>query len=108
MTSGTFDRQIEQLSRREKVRVFQQLAFDLIQSWPGIEKTAGVQGGDACIVRTRISVWTLEAYRRLGWSDEQLLASYPTLRPSDLVYAWMYVEGNRDEIEQALHEQAEA
>ena len=76
--------------------------------WPGIEKTPGVQGGDACIVRTRIPVWTLEAYRRLGWDDARLLANFPTLRTSDLECAWRYVASNQREIEQAIREQEEA
>ena len=41
-------------------------------SWPGIEQTPGVQGGDARIVRTRIPIWTLEAYRRLGLQERPL------------------------------------
>jgi len=53
-------------------------------------------------------IWTLEAYRRLNWDDERILASFPTLRPDDLWFAWLYVQGNRDEIEQALREQAAA
>jgi hypothetical protein len=61
MTIQDVERQLEQLSRDEKALVFQRLALDLVQSWPGVEKTPGVQGGDACIVRTRIPVWTLEA-----------------------------------------------
>ena len=108
MTATTIEHQLDRLSQQEKARVFQRLALDLTHDWPGIEKTPGVQGGDACIVRTRIPVWTLEAYRRLGWDDERILASFPTLRPSDLFYAWLYVDGNRAEIDQALHEQAEA
>jgi uncharacterized protein (DUF433 family) len=108
VSSATLDRQIDQLSQDDKVRVFQRLARDLTNGWPGVEKTDGVQGGDACIVRTRIPVWTLEAYRRLGWDDAQILASFPTLRAEDLWYAWLYVEGNAAEIEQALQEQAAA
>jgi uncharacterized protein (DUF433 family) len=108
MTTTNLEHQIDRLSQQEKAQVFQRLARDLTHDWPGIEKTPGVQGGDACIVRTRIPVWTLEAYRRLGWDDERILASFPTLRSSDLFYAWLYVEGNRAEINQALLEQAEA
>jgi uncharacterized protein (DUF433 family) len=108
MTVHNLELQIQRLSRNEKVRVFRHLALDLTHGWPGVEKTPGVQGGDACIVRTRIPIWTLESYRRLGWDDTQILESFPTLRPSDLFYAWLYVEGNREEIEQALQEQAEA
>lgn len=108
MTIQEVETQLDQLSRTEKALVFQRLALDLAHAWPGVEKTPGVNGGDACIVRTRIPLWTLEAYRRLGWDDERLLANFPTLRPSDLVYAWLYIEANQPEIEAALSEQAEA
>lgn len=108
MTIHDVERQLEQLSRDEKALVFQRLALDLVQSWPGVEKTPGVQGGDACIVRTRIPVWTLESYRRLGWDDERILASFPTLRHADLVYAWLYAEANQKEIEAAIREQEAA
>ena len=108
MTIQELETHLEQLSQDEKGRVFRRLALDLIHAWPGIETTPGVQGGDACIVRTRIPVWTVEAYRRLGWSDEQILANFPTLRPGDLVAAWLYVEANPEAIEQALREQEAA
>ena len=108
MTIQELETQLDQLSYAEKARVFQRLALDLAHAWPGIEKTPGVQGGDACIVRTRIPVWTLEAYHRLGWDNEQILANFPTLRAPDLMYAWLYVDANREEIEQALREQEEA
>lgn len=108
MTIQEVESQLEQLNRSEKARVLGRLALDLAHTWPGIEKTPGVNGGDACIVRTRIPVWTLEGYRRLGWNDEQILANFPTLRAADLLYAWLYAEANKQEIEQALHEQETA
>jgi uncharacterized protein (DUF433 family) len=108
MTIQELEAQLERLSQDEKGRIFRYLALELIHAWPGIEKIPGVQGGDACIVRTRIPVWTLEAYRRLGWTDAQILANYPTLQLADLVCAWFYVDANSDEIEQALREQEAA
>ena len=42
----------------------------------------------AVIVRTRIPVWLLDQARRLGASEEALLAAYPHLRAEDLVNAW--------------------
>lgn len=108
MTIQELEAQLERLSQGEKGRVFRRLALDLTHEWPGIEKSPAVQGGDACIVRTRLPVWTLEAYRRLGWSDAQILANFPTLRPSDLVYAWFYVEAIREEIERAIQQQEAA
>jgi uncharacterized protein (DUF433 family) len=63
-----------------------------------------VRAGTACIVRTRIAVWVLENYRRLGWSEAKILASYPTLRAADLVHAWAYVDAHREEVEEAIRQ----
>jgi uncharacterized protein (DUF433 family) len=55
-------------------------------------------------VRTRIPVWVLEGYRRLGWTEAKILASYPTLRAADLVHAWTYVDAHKQEIEEAIRQ----
>jgi uncharacterized protein (DUF433 family) len=102
------EREIHALPPQERARVVQSLLHTLTGTWLGIEKTPGVMGGDACIVRTRIPVWTLEGYRRLGWSEDEILENFPTLRPSDLIQAWAYVEANLEEIETALREQEES
>ncbi len=81
-------KQIEALEPAEKAQVLQSVVQDLGQSSPGIESRAGVGGGAACIVRTRIPVWVLEPFRRLGISEAGLLRSYPTLRVEDLANAW--------------------
>ena len=57
------------LSKAEKAEVVERLAQEIGDAWPGIEKTPGVLGGAACVVRTRIAVWVLEGYRRLGWTE---------------------------------------
>jgi uncharacterized protein (DUF433 family) len=74
----------------------------------GIESTPGVCGGDPRIAGTRIPVWTLEQYRRLGMTEAQLLASYPGLRAADLVNAWAYVAAHPGEIDQQIRENEEA
>ena len=68
----------------------------------GIERTPGVCGGDACIAGTRIPVWVLEGFRRLGWTEATILASDPTLGASDLATAWAFVEAHRPEIDEAI------
>lgn len=88
------------LSKAEKAELVERLAQEIGETWPGIEKTPGVAGGSACIVRTRIAVWVLEGYRRLGWTEARILASYPTLRAADLVHAWAYADAHRQEIEE--------
>lgn len=69
-----------------------------------IAKDADYVGGDARIVGHRIPVWVLEGYRRLGMTDAQLLAAYPTLTLPDLTAAWAYADANAEEIEQALRD----
>lgn len=101
------EQQLAQLSRPEKAQLVQTLVLDLAHAWPGIEQNPDVVGGDACIVRTRIPVWLLESYRKLGWSEARLLENYPTLRAIDLVNAWAYVAAHRGEIEQAILEHDE-
>jgi uncharacterized protein (DUF433 family) len=100
--------EIGNLSAAEKAEVLQTLLYTLTDVWPGIEKTPGIIGGDACIVRTRIPVWALEQYRRIGWTEAEILQNYPTLRAVDLAQAWAYAAAHPDEIERALREQANA
>ena len=57
------------MSRAEKAQLLQWVVQDLGDAFPGVESIPGVCGGDPCIVRTRLPVWVLEQYRRLGASD---------------------------------------
>lgn len=74
-------------------------------SW--ISKKPDRCGGDACVRETRIPVWLLVGYRRLGMSDAAILQAYPTLTPSDLESAWDYAASNADEIDRAIQENDE-
>jgi len=74
----------------------------------GIESTPGVVGREPCIVRTRIPVWALVQYRKLGMSDADLLESYPSLFISDLLNAWNYYKLHQDEIDQQIIDNEEA
>lgn len=73
-----------------------------------ITKTPNVSGGDACIRGTRIPVWLLVEWRRLGQSDATVLQGYPSLAPADLEAAWEYAAAHPEEIEQAVRENAKA
>jgi len=64
-------------------------------------------GGDACIRETRIPVWVLVNYRRLGASDADVLRASPGLTPADLEAAWEYAAANRAEIDRAIRENEE-
>ncbi len=100
--------QLAELNPAEKTEILNWLIHTLGDSFPGIEKTPGVVGGEARIVRTRIPVWTLVQFRRLGMSDEAILSSYPTLNPEDLIHAWAYAQAHPAEIDQSIHENENA
>jgi uncharacterized protein (DUF433 family) len=95
---------LARMSRAEKAQLLRTVIRDLDDAQPGIESRPGVMGGSACIVRTRVPVWVLEQTRRLGASEAQILAAYPTLRAEDLVNAWSYVRLHRDEIDREIEE----
>ena len=108
MTLKELESQLFTLTPAEKAQALKLLALDIAHAWPGIEKMPGVAGGAACVVRTRIPVWVLEGYRRMGWSEARILENYPTLRAADLVNTWAYADAHPDEIEQAIRENEEA
>jgi uncharacterized protein (DUF433 family) len=71
---------------------------------PSIVHSAGVCGGVARIIRTRIPVWTLQRMRQLGVSEADILRSFPALRAIDLVQAWAYADAHPAEIEDQIQE----
>lgn len=97
-----------QLPVAERQKLIFRLGQSLGEEAPSlcVEHTQGVAGGRACLVRTRIAVWTLEAYRRAGMTNQQLLDAFPTLRLPDLISAWCYVALHRTEIEQDILDNA--
>ena len=93
---------LAELNRSEKAQVLYWVVQDLNESFPGIESTPDVMGGEPRIVRTRIPVWLLVQGQRLGMSEANLLTSYPTLRAEDLTNAWAFALAHRQEIEQQI------
>jgi len=111
MTLQELQRQVLQLSLSDRWQLVQALLASIQQdnnTWPGIEKTPGICGGDARVANTRIPVWVLVQARNLGNSEADLLQKYPTLRASDLANAWDYAIAHAQEIEQAIRENDEA
>ncbi len=98
------ERLLTEMTRSEKAQVLQWIVRDVGDSFPGIETTSGVAGGEPCIVRTRIPIWALVRARQLGTSEADLLRAYPSLRSEDLANAWAFYRSHRDDIEQQIHE----
>jgi uncharacterized protein (DUF433 family) len=95
---------LAEMTRAERAQVLQWVVRDLGDSFPGIETSPEVCGGEARIVRTRIPVWVLEQARRLGTSEADLLRSYPTLRAEDIANAWAYARSHRDEMDRDIRQ----
>lgn len=72
-----------------------------------ITKTPGVCGGRACIRGTRITVWGLVAYRKLGASDADILRAVQGLTLADLQAGLEYADANREEIDRDIRENEE-
>jgi uncharacterized protein (DUF433 family) len=92
------------MSQNEVAQLVQRAAQKIAVDFPGIEKTPGVCGGSACIIRTRIPVWSLIEYMQIGVGEEALLQNFPTLRAQDLANAWAYYVANKVEIDREIQE----
>ncbi|WP_395738083.1 DUF433 domain-containing protein [Prosthecobacter sp.] len=103
----TFDQAqtlVASMPRQERAKLFVWMAADMADQHPGIEFDPRVCGGSARIAGTRIPVWSLESWRRLGADEEEILRNYPSLKPSDLINAWRYVERHLHEINREIEE----
>ncbi|MEO1393286.1 MAG: DUF433 domain-containing protein [Cyanobacteria bacterium J06634_5] len=103
MTFQELESQLLSLSPTDKAKVIQVLNQSLGNNTQGIEKTLGICGGEARIENTRIPVWVLVEAKENGYSDADLLASYPTLNAASLVNAWTYADAFTEEIESAIN-----
>ena len=74
-------------------------------SW--ITKDPNRCGGDACIRDTRVTVWGLVEWRQFGKSADWIRDSIPGITESDLEAAWEYYASHREEIEDAIRQNAE-
>jgi uncharacterized protein (DUF433 family) len=91
---------LPQMSFAEKAQLVQKVADSFSNEFPGIEKTSGVCGGVACVIRTRIPVRTIVSFKKMGLSDH----NYPSLRHQDLSNAWAYYLAYQDEIDLEIQE----
>ena len=101
-------RLLARLTPDEKSRVLRWFVEDRNGPRPSITHTPGVCGGDACLSGTRITVWGLEAYRRLGVGEAELLKNFPSLRADDLRVAFAYADEHPEEIGRNIRENEDA
>jgi len=90
------------LPKGDQMRLLSLVALEVTGTHPGIDSQAHICGGSARIIRTRIPVWLLEALRRDGRSEAELLADYPSLTAEDLANAWHYARSEREEMDREI------
>ena len=95
---------ITEPSRSEKAQALQWLVRSMGQAFPGIEHTAGVSGGEACLLQTQIPVLVLVQVRLLGSSESEIPGAYPSLRATDPSNAWACYDVHKAEIDRQITE----
>ncbi len=68
-----------------------------------IVKTPGICGGRARIDNTRISVSTIESFRRQGAPVSEILSAYPHLAETDVISAFCYADWHTSEIDAEMY-----
>lgn len=102
-TLSDFEKLLPKRSPGEKAQILKWVVQELEGAYAGIDSRPDVCGGEPCIIRTRIPVRLLEQARRLGTSEQELLAAYPSPRAEDLVNAWAFARSHRVEIDAQIH-----
>ncbi len=95
---------LPKMSNSEIAQLVQTATQKIAVDFPGIEKTSGVCGGSACVIRTRIPVWSIVEYMNMGVGKEKLLLNFPTLRAQDLSNIRAYYAANKAEIDAEIFE----
>lgn len=92
-----------QLPKDEQQELLRRLTA-LVKTSDYIVKTPGVVGGSARVNNTRLAVWLLIGWIQLGWSDERILESYPSLKPESIAAVKVYYLANQEEIDREIIE----
>ena len=93
---------ITELLPGEKAQALQWLVRFMGQAFPGIAHTAGISGGEACLLRTRIPVWVLVQARLLGSSESEIPGAYSSLRATGPSNAWACYDVHKAEIDRQI------
>lgn len=78
------------------------LAVKKAKMHPHITSKKGVCGGRNIIEGTRIPVWSIIKWYKLGMSIEDIIREFPQLTPSQVHDAFSYYYDNKEEIEKDI------
>jgi type III restriction enzyme len=69
-----------------------------------ISKQPGICGGRSVILGTRMPVWSIIKWYKLGMSVEDIIREFPQLTPSQVHAAFSYYYDNQAEVEKDIIE----
>jgi len=69
---------------------------------PYVMQKKGVCGGRSIINNTRIPVWSIIKWYKIGMSLEEIMREFPQLTPAQIHDAFSYYYDNREEIEKDI------
>ena len=71
---------------------------------PHISKQTGICGGRSVILGTRMPVWSIIKWYKLGMSVEDIIREFPQLTPSQVHAAFSYYYDHQEEVEKDITE----
>lgn len=74
------------------------------QSHPYITSRKGICGGSPVISGTRIPVWSVIKWYKIGFSIENIMKEFPQLLPAQVHDAFSYYYDNQPQIENEIRE----
>jgi len=74
------------------------------RKYPYVETKAEVCGGSPVIEGTRIPIWSIIKWYKLGLSIEEIIREFPELTPSQVYDAFSYYYDHQEEIEKEISE----
>jgi type III restriction enzyme len=71
---------------------------------PYISAKRGICGGRSVIEGTRIPVWSIIKWYKLGMSFEEIMREFPNLHPAQIHDAFSYYYDHQEEIERDIRD----
>ena len=69
---------------------------------PYISKQKGVCGGKSVVEGTRIPIWSIIKWYKVGLSVEDIIREFPQLTPSQIHDAFSYYYDNQEAVEREI------
>lgn len=103
-------RKARERSRAEQTELIAQLQQLVMPAgselvFPGVYKTPGISGGDACLGATRVPVFRVVKFLNEAVTENDIIGVFPSLNLYDIEVAKRYYSAFTSEIDAAINEE---